>query len=41
MAAITIHHVKRGLMETVAVGYGEWGIMLCDYPIMILAIFSK
>ena len=41
MAVIIIPHVKKGLTETVAVDYGEWGIMLCDYPIMILAIFSK
>ena len=41
MVAITIHHVKSGLMGIAAVGYGEWVIMLCGYLIMILAIFSK
>ena len=41
MAVIIIPHAKKGLMGIAAVGYGEWGIMLCDYLIMILAIFSK
>ena len=41
MVVIIIPPAKKGLTETVAVGYGEWGIMLYDCQTMILAIFSK
>ena len=41
MVAITIHHDKNDLMATVVAVYGDWVIILCDYLIMILAIFSK